>query len=83
MGAPLMMTKQKKEGDETLGPLAFTKYFNKELAHDTGYFKSLEKFMNCVEKNAQRNLTEREQDLVCAKEYKELRLQAFEHQLLY
>lgn len=61
----------------------FERHFNKDLSEDSYYFKSLSDFMSCVEKNADKNLTAAQQDRVCAKEFKKLRLQAFDNQLFY
>ena len=52
LGASLMMTKQKNEGDDSLPKLAFTKYFNKEIGEESEYFRSLDRLMSCVNKNA-------------------------------
>jgi hypothetical protein len=52
-----MMMKKASPGDENLPKIAFEKHFNKEIAVDSNYFKSLKSLMTCVEKNAQRDLT--------------------------
>jgi hypothetical protein len=61
-----MMMKKASPGDESLPKIAFEKYlviitflrhFNKEIAVDSNYFKSLKSLMTCVEKNAQRDLS--------------------------
>lgn len=63
--------------------MAFNKHFNKEILQESAYFQSLQKLMSCVEKNAGRELTPAQEERVCGKEYKQWRLQAFQHQILY
>ena len=57
-------------------------YFNPELTQASDYFKSLDAMMKCVENNVQ--VTDpAEQNRVCAKEYKDLRVAAFQNKLFY
>ncbi len=65
------------------GLVHFDRHFNPDLATDSLYFKSLHGFMSCVEKNASRDLSEAEQEKVCAKEFTQLRLRSFDTQLMY
>ena len=57
-------------------------YVNQQLAHHSDYFGALDNMMKCVERNAGETDPAR-QEQVCAKEYKALRLQAFQQNLLY
>ena len=60
-------------------------YANPELVNFSSYHKKLDAMMNCVAKNAavaQPGMEEL-QDKVCAKEYRELRLEAFRGNLFY
>lgn len=63
--------------------MRFDRHFNQDLASDSHYFKSLNAVMTCVDKNAAQDLTEAQMERVCAKEFKSLRMRAFENQLLY
>ena len=38
-------------------PIAFERHFNPDLKHDSEYFKSLNKFIGCVERNSSKDLT--------------------------
>ena len=59
----------------------FNSNFNPALKDQSTYFGALEKMMACVEKNAA--VAANKRDSVCAKEYKTLRLAAFNEQLMY
>ena len=54
-------------------------YVNPELANTSSYYEKLDAMMKCVAKNADiaRPGMEQLQDKVCAKEFKNLRLEAF------
>ena len=57
-------------------------YVNPELAHHSTYFKSLDAMMKCVERNA--GVTDpAAQEKVCASEFRNLRLEAFNNNLFY
>ena len=63
--------------DEKLPVMRMGTYVNPELAITSDYFGALNKMMKCVEANA--SVTDPAmQEKVCAKEFKNLRLQAFE-----
>ena len=72
-----------KSSDESLPNFSFAKHFNKDLTKESEYFKSLNNLMTCVAKNASKGLTPQQEERVCEKEYKRMRLSAFENQLLY
>jgi cyclophilin family peptidyl-prolyl cis-trans isomerase len=59
----------------------FDSSFNPELANQSQYFGALHKMMACVEKHADVAVAKR--DSVCAKEFKQVRLAAFNEQLMY
>ena len=61
--------------------LDFETHFNPKLAQHSSYFGALDSLLKCVEKHAGSPLDK--QDSVCAKEFKNLRLQAFKDELLY
>ena len=64
-------------------PVSFERHFNPMLKRDSAYFASLAKMTKCVDKNLDKNLSEAEQNTVCASEMKDLRMKAFKHELLY
>lgn len=80
--APLYFKKVNSESANA-NPIHFDRHFNPDLATDSNYFKSLNAFLSCVEKNAEKDLSEAQQEKVCATEYKNLRLRAFDNQLFY
>ena len=61
--------------------MKFDSYFNERLAVHSDYFKNMDKFMQCVEKNV--GASEEAQTTVCQREFKNLRLSAFKDQLQY
>ena len=62
--------------------MQMSQYVNPELALHSDYFKQLDAMMKCVDKN--NNVTDpAEQERVCAKEFKRLRLAAFSDKLSY
>ena len=65
------------------GAIRFDKHFNPALAEDSHYFHTLHAFLGCVERHASQGLSEAQQEKVCAKEYKALRLQALDTKLMY
>ena len=73
-GVPLYLKHSNPDAATT-----FERNFNADLANDSYYFRSLSEFMSCVERNA----GTQEPDRVCAKEFKKLRMQAFDNQLFY
>ena len=77
-GAPYILTTANPNSKDA-GLMRFDKHFNPDLARDSYYFKSLNEFMSCVEKNADKELTEAQMETVCAREFKNLRLRAFEN----
>ena len=54
--------------------MSFERYFNPDLTIDSTYFRSLNDALKCVNKNAGKELTKEEDNKVCAKEFKNLRL---------
>ena len=75
---------QVRNPDAQNAPLMrFDRHFNQDLASDSLYFKSLNAFMSCVERNSSAELTDAQMEKVCATEYKNLRLRAFDTQLMY
>ena len=68
--------------DSSAGAMEMGKYVNQELSQNSDYFNSLNKMMQCVEKNV--HLTDPvQQERVCATEFKNLRLMAYKNKLLY
>ena len=63
--------------------IAFERHFNPMMKQDSAYFNSVDKLIGCVEKNADKGLSEDEQNKVCSQEMNGLRLKAFRHELLY
>ena len=64
------------------GPMSFGKHFFPGLTHSSKYFGALDKMMTCAETN--KHITDaKQQEAVCAKEFKALRLAAFDDELLY
>ena len=63
------------------GEGTFDTYFNPKLALHSNYFSALNSLMACAEKNA--HVADDQKDIVCAKEFKALRLSAFKDELLY
>ena len=78
MGTPYFL---RAKGQDS-GVMEMGTYVNPDLAVQSEYFKSLDSMMNCVQKNA--HVTDpAAQEKVCAKEYKNMRLAALNHKLLY
>lgn len=50
-----------------LNPVSFERHFNPDLANTSDYFKALKNMTDCVEKNATKDLSEKQMDKVCAK----------------
>ena len=73
-GAPYILKDKKPEAAST-----YEKNFSADLATDSDYFRDLDKFLTCVDKNASRELSEAQQEKVCAKEFKALRLHGFDN----
>lgn len=61
--------------------LDFATHFNPKLAQHSSYFGALDSLLKCVEKHAGTPVNQ--QESVCTKEFKNLRLQAFKDELLY
>ena len=75
-GTPLFLLR--KQADFNKQPLvSFERHFNPDLTIDSTYFRSLNDALKCVNKNAGKELTREQENKVCAKEFKNLRLQAF------
>ena len=68
---------------EESSPIAFERHFNPMLKRDSDYFGTVDKFLSCVEKNSSKPMTEDQQNAVCSKEFKNMRLAAFKNELLY
>ena len=81
-GATIVMKTANPEAQDA-GILRFDRHFNPELGTESAYFASLKGLLDCVERNIERDLTAAQQEQVCAKEYKQLRLRAFNTQLMY
>ena len=77
-GAPFMLKEHNSESSST-----YEKHFSADLASDSDYFRDLNKFLTCIDKNASRELSESQQEKVCGKEFKALRMHGFDNQLLY
>lgn len=80
--APVFLRKRNQEASDAQ-LLTFERHFNQDLAADSDYFRSINRMFTCVQKNADKELSEKEMDKVCAKEYKEMRLQAFNNKVFY
>lgn len=65
----------------SMSQLDFATHFNPKLAQHSSYFGALDNLFKCVE--AHGGASADKQETVCAKEYKNLRLQAFKDELLY
>ena len=68
---------------EESSAIAFERNFNPMLKYDSDYFGTVDKFLGCVDKNSSKQLTEDQQNAVCSKEFKNMRLAAFKNELLY
>lgn len=69
------------EPSDESSAIAFERNFNPMLKHDSEYFNKLGNFISCVETHA--NSSEEEQKTVCNKEFKAMRLTAFNNEILY
>uniref|UniRef100_A0A7S3I7G4 Uncharacterized protein n=1 Tax=Favella ehrenbergii TaxID=182087 RepID=A0A7S3I7G4_9SPIT len=70
------------ESTSAMNVMQMGHYVNPELALNTDYFRSLDRMMQCVEKNAHVS-DPAQQERVCASEFRNLRLAAFNNKLLY
>ena len=73
------------EADETLNAanvMKMGRYVNPDLTSGSDYFKSLDSMMKCVDKNAGVADVAYQQQ-VCANEFRNLRLAAFNNKLYY
>ena len=77
-GVPIILRENKPEAVST-----YEKHFGADLAASSDYFRDLNKFLNCVDKNASKELSEAQQEKVCAREFKAVRMHGFDNQLLY
>ena len=68
---------------EESSEIAFEKHFNPSLKYDSEYFKNLNSLIKCVENNASKSLSPEQQNEVCSKEMKQIRIAAFKKELLY
>ena len=57
--------------------IAFERHFNPLLKKDSDYFQAVGDLISCVERNASKSLTLDDQNTVCKKEMKNMRLSAF------
>jgi hypothetical protein len=73
-GASPLYFKFKDETKES--NFTFGKHFNPDLARDSVYFNKLDAMMSCVQRNV--SVSQDRQDEVCKKEFKALRIAAFE-----
>ena len=78
-GLPFYMAKVAPT-DESSG-IAFERNFNPMLKRDSEYFGKVGAMISCVEKNAGKDGVD--EQTVCAKEFKAMRLAAFKNELLY
>ena len=53
------------------------------MKYDSAYFTAVSKMISCVERHSDKDLSVNEQNTVCSKEMKNVRLSAFNHELLY
>ncbi|TNV75393.1 hypothetical protein FGO68_gene17542 [Halteria grandinella] len=82
-GVPYTLKFIDPEAKENAAAIKFEKHFSADLADESQYFRSLNGLLKCVEKNAGKSLSESQQERVCATEYKQLRLAAFNGELFY
>ena len=80
-GVPYTLKFVDPEAKDTASAIKFEKYFSADLAEDSPYFRTLNSLLKCVEKNAE--ASEAQQEKLCVREYKQLRLSAFNNQLFY
>ena len=83
IAVPLILRDKGQQDASEGSSINFNRHFNPELAKESNYFGSLEAFLSCVEKHSGKGLTEGEQEKVCGKEFKQMRLHAFNNQLFY
>ena len=81
VGAGIHLLYYKGMEANQLPVMRFDSYFNDKLALNSDYFRKMDKFMQCVEKNV--NAPEEAQETICQKEFKDMRLSAFKDQLHY
>ena len=84
-GTPNFLMVTGSEADDTLNAanvMKLGRYVNPDLTSGSDYFRSLDSMMKCVEKNAWREDVESQQQ-VCAKEFRNMRLAAYNNKLLY
>ena len=82
--SPVYFKKVNEEAAADGNILRFDKYFNPDLKDDSKYFNNLNAFLSCVEKNAELvQGNESQMEKVCAKEFRSLRLCAFDSELMY
>ena len=65
-----------EDGQDT-GVMSMGTYVNPQLALHSDYFGALDRMMKCVDRNSHVQ-GEAAQERACAKEYKALRMQAFQ-----
>ena len=65
IGAPLFLRRVDKDHKEQ-PLLSFERYFNSDLTIDSAYFRTLNDVMLCVRKHAEKELTPKEEEKVCA-----------------
>ena len=74
-GSPIFLTTRSSNPD--LPNFSFAKHFNQDLTVNSDYFRALKDFMGCVHQHANSGLSKEQEETVCAKEFKNLRLAAF------
>ena len=74
-GLPIFLKRTVEESKE-LPNFSFERHFNPDLTIESVYFQRLKDTINCVKRNAERELSAEEEETVCAREYKRLRLAA-------
>eukprot|EP00347_Sterkiella_histriomuscorum_P018801 403344123 len=82
IGSPVYLT-HNRASDETLPNFSFAKHFNEDLARESTYFGALQKYMGCVNQHANAGLSQYEEERRCEREFKKVRLAAFDRELLY
>ena len=82
--SPIYFKHVNEEASADSNILRFDKYFNPDLKDDSKYFNNLGAFLSCVEKNVEKvQGDEAQMEKVCAKEFRNLRLRAFDNELMY
>lgn len=76
-GVPIFLKRTVQESNE-LPNFSFERHFNPDLTIESTYFKALNDTINCVKRNADKELSAEDEERVCSREYKRLRLTALQ-----